>query len=225
MGRKFLGISYNAPLTLTFSLACILILILNATVISGLTVALFTAPGSQTSTMPFDWTKPIHYIRLFTHVLGHANWSHLAGNLAFIVLLGPLLEERYGSLVLLLMFAMTAFVTGVLNAVFLNSALLGASGIAFMMILLASFGSVKSTGIPLTFIFALIIYLGAEISDGFVSDNIANFAHLIGGLCGSIFGFIGLSEKQKRSPQKRSAQKKVPTANQSSPPEKKISSI
>ena len=170
-------ITYNAPVTLNFSLVCALVLIISRLIMPHLILVLFSAPARQVCPGAFNWTNPIHYLRLFTHVFGHAGWNHLVGNLAFILLLGPLLEERYGSRLLLLMIMVTAFVTGILNAVFLSTGLMGASGIAFMMILLSSFGSVQI----------------------FVDDNISNFAHIAGGLCGSIFGFAAAPIKRKRN--------------------------
>lgn len=216
MGRKLFGVFFDAPLTLSFSFICVVVFVIDKFAIQGLVLAIFSAPGNQTSAMAFDWTQPIEYIRLFAHVLGHSNWNHLATSLFFILFFGPLLEERYGAPILLLMFVVVAFVTGILNAVFLDISLLGASGIAFMMILLACFGSIDAkTGVPLTFIFIFAIYLVSEISTSFVSGSIANFTHVAGGLCGSIFGFIGLSKKRKRR-----TRRKTSTAKSSTPVEK-----
>ncbi|MDR2898173.1 MAG: rhomboid family intramembrane serine protease, partial [Spirochaetaceae bacterium] len=112
--KQSLKIKYNAPVTLTFSFIAALILILNQTLFPGLTELLFAVPGR----LQFLWTNPFNYIRLFTHVLGHAGWDHLIGNLSFNLLLGPLLEQRYGSGMLVVMICVTAFVTGVLNVCF-----------------------------------------------------------------------------------------------------------
>jgi len=84
----------------------------------------------------------------------------------------------------------TAFVTGILNAFLLPTALLGASGVVFMMILLASFTNFKQGEIPLTFILVLTLYLGREIFNSFTNNNISEFAHIVGGFCGSLFGFF-----------------------------------
>jgi membrane associated rhomboid family serine protease len=127
---------------------------------------------------------------LFTHVIGHANWNHLISNFAFILLIGPMLESIYGSLSLLLMIAVTALVTGVLNILFFPTALLGASGVVFMMILLASFTNFNKGEIPLTFILVLVLYLGRELFNSFSSNNISEFAHIVGGFCVSLFGFF-----------------------------------
>jgi membrane associated rhomboid family serine protease len=137
------------------------------------------------------------WVTLFTHVMGHANWSHLINNFTLILLIGPMLEENYGSGELLIMIIITALVTGILNVLLFQSFLLGASGVVFMMILLSSFTNFSKGEIPLTFILVLILYMGVQVFSSFNSsdNNISHFAHIIGGLCGSFFGF---KKKKKR---------------------------
>lgn len=187
-------IKYNAPTTLTFSFFCALIVLVDQLLINGLTRAFFSVPSSQA----FNLTFPLHYLRLFTHIAGHADWNHLMANLAYILLLGPMLEETYGSLTMFLMMIVTGFVTGVLNACFFPQPLLGASGIVFMMILLASFTNNDRDEVPLTFILIVFLYLGREVINAFTGDDISQFAHLAGGLCGSLFGFFKPSRRQSR---------------------------
>ncbi|MDR2731417.1 MAG: rhomboid family intramembrane serine protease, partial [Treponema sp.] len=93
----------------------------------------------------------------------------------------------------------TALVTGVLNVIFFQSALLGASGIVFMMILLSSFTNFNHGEIPLTFILVLILYMGVQFLNSFNNDDISHFAHIIGGLCGSFFGFFRQPRIKKQS--------------------------
>jgi membrane associated rhomboid family serine protease len=113
------------------------------------------------------------------------------GNLTFILLLGPVLEEKYGWRQLLIMIILTALVTGLLNALIFHDGLWGASGIVFMLVMLISFVNVQAGKIPITFILILLLFVGKEIYNSFQADNISQFAHIIGGLCGSMFGFIG----------------------------------
>lgn len=143
-------------------------------------------------------TSPMTYVRLFTHVLGHLGWEHFIGNMAYILLLGPMLEEKYGSMRILQIIAITAFVTGVINYVFFwNVALCGASGVCFAFILLASFTSFREGEIPLTVILVAVIYLGQQIYEGIVvQDDISNMAHVFGGIVGGIIGF-SLNKKSK----------------------------
>lgn len=177
-------IRYNAPVTLSFSLTAAFILLLNASLLQGLTWNLFTVRSSM------NFRNLLDYFRLFSHVLGHADWSHLLGNLAILLLIGPILEEKYGAIPLLLMIAVTAFITGTVNILVMPSALLGASGIVFMMILLVSFTNIRGGEIPLTFILILVLYLARELFSIFQDDNISQLAHIVGGSCGSIFGFL-----------------------------------
>ena len=136
-------------------------------------------------------SDPTLYLRLFTHVLGHANWAHYFGNFMMILLLGPILEEKYGSARLALMIAVTAFVTGLLHILFSPFGILGASGVVFMMILLASITNMEAGRIPLTLILVLVLYLGQEVVTWVSTDtNVAHSAHIIGGLCGAAFGLI-----------------------------------
>jgi membrane associated rhomboid family serine protease len=179
-------IKYNAPVTLTFAFTCAVVLILNQTIFKGLTPAWFAVGGRGS----FSFTSVHAWVTLFTHIIGHADWNHLISNFSFILLIGPILELTYGSYSLLFMTIVTALVTGALNALFFPTALLGASGVVFMMILLASFTNFKKGEIPLTFILILVLYVGQEVFNFFRSDSISQFAHIAGGLCGSLFGFL-----------------------------------
>jgi membrane associated rhomboid family serine protease len=175
-----LRITYNAPVVLTFALAAVAVFILTNG--AGVARSWFVA-----------WPE-LHdarsYVGLFSHILGHGNWQHLIGNFMLILLLGPILEERHGSMSLLIMILITALITGLANLVFSDGALLGASGIVFMMILLASMANVRGGEIPLTFIAVAIIYMGGEIVRAFREDNISQMAHLVGGVAGAAFGFL-----------------------------------
>src|SRR5262249_27942704 len=108
------------------------------------------------------------------------------------LLLGPILEERHGSLPLLGMILFTALVTGLINLVLTSHGLLGASGIVFMMILLASTANIRQGEIPLTFIAVAVVYLGGEVIGAFRGgDGISHLAHLVGGASGATLGFLG----------------------------------
>ncbi len=182
-----LRITYNAPVVLTFAIAAVLVFILTSTVEGARQwfVAYPELHGTQA------------YVGLFTHILGHANWQHLISNFMLILLLGPILEERHGSGALLTMIALTALITGLANLLFSDGGLLGASGVVFMMILLASMANVRGGEIPLTFIAVAVIYMGGEIIQAFREDQVSQMAHLVGGVAGAAFGFILAGAKGK----------------------------
>jgi GlpG protein len=131
------------------------------------------------------------YIRFFTHVFGHSGWEHFIGNASYLLLLGPMLEEKYGSAELAKVMAITALATGLVNYIFFwNVALCGASGVVFAFIVLSSFTGFKEGEIPLTFILVAVIFIGEQIYEGIaVQDNISNMAHIVGGIVGAVAGY------------------------------------
>ena len=175
--------TYNAPVVLTFALLAFLVHVANMQ--SGGTFA----PAYFAALPTFDYASFWSWFRLVSHVLGHRDIVHLTSNFSVILLIGPILEEKYGSRRLLIMILVTALVTGVLNTLFFNTGLMGASGIVFMMILVGSFVNHKAGEIPLTFILVVGLYLAGEVSAAFHKDDVSQFAHLLGGLCGTVFGF------------------------------------
>ena len=180
-------IRYNAPTVLTFALVCALVLLLSSTLVHGLVENWFRVPGRGS----FSLTSLRNWVCLITHTAGHASWTHFVNNFSLILLIGPMLEENYGSRALLVMILITSLITGVLNVLLFKTPLMGASGVVFMMILLASWTNFSKGELPLTFILVLVLYLGAELVKSFNSDNnISYFAHIVGGFCGSLFGFF-----------------------------------
>ena len=182
--KKRLHVSYNSPVVLTFVLLCVVVLIIDGLTVGRSTDLLFMTYHSSL-------TNPLTYVRFFTHVLGHSGWEHYIGNAAYILLLGPMLEEKYGSRKLLQVIVITALVTGLMNYIlFPNVALCGASGVVFAFILLTSFTSFKNGEIPLTFILVAVIFLGQQVYEGvFLQDNISNLSHVMGGIIGSVVGY------------------------------------
>ncbi len=181
---KKLRITFNSPVVLGFVVAGFIVMLLGVVTGGTATQLLFMSWRS-------GWTSLLTYLRLFTHVLGHNGWEHYIGNMAYILLLGPMLEEKYGSKRILAVMAITAVVTGLVNLLlFPNVALCGASGIVFAFILLTSFTSFKEGEIPLTFILVFVIYIGQQIFQGvFLQDDVSNLSHILGGLIGAVVGF------------------------------------
>ena len=179
-------IGYNSRFILDFSLLCTLIMILATFFGHWLVQNFFSVPPAD----HFSWSNPLNYIRLFSHSLGHSGWEHLSSNLTFILLLGPMLEEKYGSKKLLIMVVITAGITGLINALFFSTGLMGASGIVFMFIILSSFTNYKSKEIPLTFIIIACLFITKEVVSMTAKNNISEFAHILGGIMGSSFGFL-----------------------------------
>lgn len=192
MSSNGLRITFNSPVVLSFAIISGLSLLLGYLTANYTTQAFFTTYHSSL-------LNPLTYLRMFTHVLGHANLSHYANNMLLFILIGPMLEEKYGSKRILFVILATAFVTALTNNLFTPYALLGASGVVFAFIILASMTSFKEKEIPLTFILVLVLYLGREVMNGIlVADNVSQMGHLIGGGCGGISGFIFAARKKEQ---------------------------
>ncbi|MGL4524647.1 MAG: rhomboid family intramembrane serine protease [Spirochaetia bacterium] len=178
-------VTYNAQITLTFSFLAVLILYIDQKIYPGIISTAFTLEGNRT----FSFSSLESYFRLFTYVFGHRDWEHLSANLMFILLLGPALEEKFGTSTVFRMMIITALVGGIVNILFISTPLLGCSGIVFMMIILTSFANIQQGQIPLSFFLVLLLYLWKEIQGAFVDKDISQVSHVLGGICGVFFGF------------------------------------
>ena len=177
-------ITFNAPVTLCFVALCFAATLAGVLTDGASTLAIF-------STYRTPGLEPLFFVRLFTHVLGHANWAHFASNMVYILLLGPLLEEKYGSAPLIGVILLTGLVSGLVNAIFMPGvALLGASGVVFAFIIMGSVTNIREGEIPLTFILVFVIFIGQQLFVGLtVEDNVSNLSHIIGGIVGGASGF------------------------------------
>ena len=175
---------YNSVLILSFFFISFIVLILKYITLGKSNDILFSSYKSSL-------LNPLTYIRIFTHALGHYDWKHFSNNFLYILLIGPMIEEKYGTLNLLRMMIITAGATGIINYILGKKKILGASGIVFMMIVLSSFVNIQTGKIPITLILIFIFYIVNEILDGlFKKDNISHLGHILGAICGGIFGFI-----------------------------------
>ena len=86
-GKK-LQLSFNSPVILGFTIACFAVLVIDKVTGGTSTSLLFSVYRSSL-------LSPLTYLRFFGHVLGHAGWEHFIGNIMMILVVGPLLEEKY----------------------------------------------------------------------------------------------------------------------------------
>ena len=144
-----LQLQYNSPVILTFFLLSLGVLFLGQWTGGWTTTHLFCVYRSSLK-------DPLFYVRLFGHVLGHGSWDHFLNNMLLLLVIGPPMEEKYGSIPLLRGILLTALISG----------------------------------IPVTMLLVAVLYLGQQVYDViFVRDNVANFMHIVGGVCGTVFGY------------------------------------
>nr|WP_303068280.1 rhomboid family intramembrane serine protease [Catenibacterium mitsuokai] len=190
MGKR-LKLRFNAPVTLSFVSICFVATLLGIASNGEITKTLFMTYHSS-------FLNPMTYVRFVTHVFGHVGWSHFIGNASYLLLLGPMLEEKHGSKAILEVILITAVVTGLINYFFFwNIGLCGASGVVFAFIMLASFTDFREGEVPITFILVAAIFIGQQVYEGIaVQNNISNMAHIVGGIVGATIGY-GLNAKAK----------------------------
>ncbi len=184
--KKGFRVTYNAPVVLTFALICVGVQLLDM------------ATGGWTGAHLFSVYRasllsPLTWVRLFGHVLGHAGWDHLINNLMFLLILGPMIEEKYGSSNTLFVILATALVVGVLQMTCFPAThrLMGASGVVFAFILLASITGMEEGAVPLTFILVALLYISQQVIAAFgPRDSVSQMAHIAGGVVGGGLGIV-----------------------------------
>ncbi len=185
MKKSKIVFTFNAPAVLCFALLSL----------GALGLSILTGGASNRAVFSMyraSFLHPMTYVRLLCHVLGHTTFSHYVSNMALILALGPIVEERYGSWRLMLMFAVTAIVSGLFHVFFDGSSMImGASGIVYMLIFLASTAGARGGEIPLTLVAVAALYLTQEIFAGlFSADEISHLSHIVGGVCGAVMGLF-----------------------------------
>lgn len=182
-----ISFDYNSPVIITYLIISIIAWLLNCITKGKSNKLLFTSYRSSIF-------NPLTYIRLFTHSIGHLDLSHLIHNFLFILLIGPMIEEKYGSVNLLIMLLITSLVIGLFNTIFSNFSITGASGNVYMLIVLSSFSNISEGKIPITLVLILVFYIISEFTSRIFEGNKKTYhtGHLLGALCGIGFGFYFL---------------------------------
>ena len=180
MDRK-LKISFNSPIILGFVILSFIVYVADNLTGGFSTRLLFSVYRSS-------FIDPFTYFRFFGHVLGHANLDHFLGNIMLILVIGPMLEEKYGSANILFVILATALVTGLVHFFVFPH-----------VYLLSSFAGFREGRIPFTFIVVALLYIGQQVYQGvFVQDNISNLTHILGGIVGAVLGYIMNKGKMNR---------------------------
>ena len=171
-----LRLSFNAPATLVFVALCVAARLIDMLTGGAANRVIFSVYRASLA-------NPLTYVRCMMYIL----------------ILGPMIEEKYGTSNTVIIIAATAVVTGIINMVFFPGVMmLGASGVVFAFILISSITVREDRTIPVTFILVALLYLGQQVYEGiFVRDNVSQMAHIAGGAVGSVLGFL-MSKKKKR---------------------------
>ena len=201
-------LSYNAPFTITLCAVSLIVFLIDKFAFKGSLMAKAFICRSHTGAIPFDFKNIKDYITLLSHALGNSSISTLLLNMILALILGPVLEERYGSPVMILMSVITTLIAGVLTACLGNTPLSGFQSIVIMMIFLSSLQPFQKKDLQISWIAVIIFYLVMDFID--LSDSnfttvqklISPAIELCAGLAGSLFGFLSAPKKKPSSPKK-----------------------
>lgn len=180
---------YNAPVILTYFFICLIMLMIDKLCKGKFSATFFTTYKND------SLLNPLTYFKLISHSLGHADWDHLYSNFIKILLIGPLIEEKYGSINLLIAMILTSLIIGIVNKILGKGGILGASGVAYMLILLSSFVNMENGKIPITLTLIILFFVVDEVIKLFrrKKDGVSHLGHITGAICGAIFGILTLN--------------------------------
>lgn len=191
----FAKFDYNSPVILTYAIICVVLLIIN-NMTKGWFNSMFLISYGHPSLL-----NPLTYLRGLLHIFGHVNWNHLLNNMILMMLVGPAVEERYGSWNLCIMILTDAVVTAVINGIFSSHGIIGASGVVFMLIILSAFTNMRKGKIPISLCIVSALYFGQEIYSAIntPNDGVSRLGHILGGVVGLVYGIIFYNMKFKNS--------------------------
>ena len=180
---------YNAPVILTYFFICLIILMIDKLCKGKFSATFFTTYKND------SLLNPLTYFKLVSHSLGHADWDHLYSNFIKILLIGPLIEEKYGSINLLIAMILTSLIIGIVNKILGKGGILGASGVAYMLILLSSFANMENGKIPITLTLIILFFVVDEVIKLFrrKKDGESRLGHITGAICGIVFGLLSMN--------------------------------
>ena len=88
--KRCIKLQYNSPVVLSFAFISLGVLPLDYLTGGASSMKLFSVYRAPL-------TDVLTYPRFVLHVLGHRGYAHYIGNMMLILVVGPPLEERYGS--------------------------------------------------------------------------------------------------------------------------------
>jgi len=169
-------ITIKSPVILIYMLFCLLIVFIDDNFNT------FICDNFSLSTINIS-----NFYTLITHSFAHKNYLHFIANFSFILLIGPYIEQKYGSVNTIIMIFLSSFIIGLMHSIFITTGVLGSSGVLYMLIVLTSFKYVEEhKHIPIETILIIFFYLYKEFYRINYNDNISHYAHFIGGITGLI---------------------------------------
>jgi membrane associated rhomboid family serine protease len=146
-------------------------------------------PAMQNLYLPLDGGQWFQY---GTAMFCHGDWEHLSGNLFFLFLFGRLVEERIGSLGVMLAFLGCGLGANVISAWMLHEGtLIGASGAVFGLFIVSVLLRLKFEWRRLLEVLILGQFVIAQVMEETerlgVQDGVSHLTHVGGAITGAVF--------------------------------------
>lgn len=184
-------ISKDAPFSFVFVVLSVILFLIDNFILKGkLHELILCSPTKSGGEVPFLASSALSYFRIFFYIFGGSDFKILFFNLIFILLMGQILEEYYGSIVIGICFFVSTIFSGVLNSIFSLNSLNGCTCIVMMMIFQNIFMNFSKGKISIPSFVIAILFIIFEISSKNQSGILGFFINFIGGLCGSLLVFI-----------------------------------
>ena len=87
---------------------------------------------------------------------------------------------------------LTSLTIGIVNKLLGKGGILGASGIAYMLIILSSFANMENGKIPITLTLIILFFVVDEVIKLLrrKKDGISHLGHVTGAICGIVLGIL-----------------------------------
>ena len=190
--------NYDAPVTLTFTLLSVFLFLIDVFLLENrLNSSIFITP-TVSGDFQFSFTSFNSYLRLFLYVFGWESPLSLFSKLVIITLLGPRMEERYGSAVIGIMILVSTLFTGVLSACCCKLPFNGSAPIVFMLILLDMLFHISKKSVSLSSALATALFIACLFISSNGNGMVGVLIIIAGGLCGSLFAFMASPKTRAR---------------------------
>ncbi|MBE6949690.1 MAG: rhomboid family intramembrane serine protease [Ruminococcaceae bacterium] len=189
-------LKYNSPVVLTYFFASALALALSYVIPEATYIKIF-------SVYEASFADPMAYVRLFMHILGYfKDYTAFISTMLMLLVIGPPLEEKYGSKSIVLAILFTAVTVGLYQMLFVDTPLSGAAVIMFMMIVLASNAGASTGHIPLSLILVILLFVAEGYIDIVINDSATPFSRILGAVCGVLMAIYFTRRQKKQAARK-----------------------
>lgn len=202
--KSFLRFTFDSPVTIVLAVVSAVLLVLDTFVFKGI-MDFLTCPASKAfgTASAFNFASPLDYLKIILHIFGSAGWTSFFTGVLLLLAFGPVLEERYGSVMVSLMLVTAAVVNGVLTACLSAVPSVGLESLVFTMLFLTLINAFTKKVFPLSSVLILAAAISYDCYMLSLSVKDIQIVAAVGidaasGLCASLLAYM-VAPKKKAS--------------------------